>query len=191
MGKEEQKHMDEAENEARYYIDVEGAASEGRNIAAIIAQRRCYACQQEDSEEPEQVSNAGGYIKRIAQQCSGTDDYLLPDTPLKEGMFRVILAGGNEPITAEQVSEALSERWAMSPYPRDLSPGAIGRVLDHSESYSIKMVPLPETEPEPVEADPTETAAVEQMEGAPPEVVDEGPGVEGEDQADVEPAVES
>ena len=135
----------------QYYVDLEGAKERGRSIAVTIAGRRCYVCQQGDTHKSVVESDPQDHIDRIVEQCSETSDYLLPDTPLREALFRVILANGNRMITAEEISEDLSERWAMSTYPRDLSPKVIGRILDHSESYSITSYVEPEPEVEEVE----------------------------------------
>ena len=76
-------------------------------------------------------------IDLIVSSSSQQTDYLLPDTPLKEALFRLILAGGNEPVTAVELSDTLSARWAMSAYPRDLSPHVINRLLESGANYCI------------------------------------------------------
>ena len=55
-------------------------------------------------------------------------------------MFRVILAGRNKPMTTEEISPILTEKWAMSPFPRDLSPKVLERLLDNCESYCIGQI---------------------------------------------------
>ena len=50
----------------------------------------------------------------------------------------------NEPMTAGQISEILNERWAMSAYPRNLSPHIIDRLLENSANYCIVPVEDPE-----------------------------------------------
>jgi hypothetical protein len=124
----------------KYHIDTdttEGPAS----ISLIISDRRCYQCQQgEDFEEVIQ-KNPAELIEQINAHCATTSDYLLPDTPLKEAVFRLILAGGNQPIDAEEVSKDLTERWAMSAYPRDVSPTIARRLLDNGEAYGIAALP--------------------------------------------------
>ena len=160
--------MVDDESVARYYIDLDGAVIQNRSVSAMIAERRCYVCQQEDAGEPMQDTDPKGLIDRIAKQCSQTDDYLLPDTPLKEGIFRIILAGGNKPMTADNISEELTARWAMSTYPRDLSSGVISRVLEHAQSYCVAVISPPEPEPEPedVEVQSGDQTAAEDEESA-------------------------
>lgn len=120
----------------RYFIDEGQAERLRRSLSLMVASRRCYTCQQGDVEPPAS-SDVQPFIDRIAEHCALTSDYLLPDTPLKEAIFRVILAGGNKPMTAEEISEILSEKWAMTAYPRVVSSSVIGRLLDNSESYCI------------------------------------------------------
>ena len=164
-------------NPTQYYVDLEGAKERGRSIAVTIAGRRCYACQQADTGQSLPESDPQDHIDRIVEQCSDTSDYLLPDTPLREALFRVILANGNRMITAEAISEDLSERWAMSTYPRDLSPKVIGRILDRSESYSIASYVGPEVEEE-------EEGAAEGAEG---EAVGEAAGPEAVAEVEEQP----
>ena len=141
--------MEEPVNETRYFIDLDEATDSSRSMSVIIAGRKCYQDRQADTAESLASSTAKQHIKRIAKHCADTPDYAAQDTPLKEAIFREILAGGNEPKSAQEISEALSTRWAVSPYPRDLSPTVIGRLLDHSQAYRITAVPEPEPEPEP------------------------------------------
>ena len=141
--------MDENAHAHSYFIDEKMAIGQRRSLPVIIAARKCQACRQAETAESVVASKPLKHIKRIAEQCADTSDYLLPDTPLKEAIFRVLLAGGNEPMTADEVGEVLSTRWSMSTYPRDISSKVIGRLLEHSQSYCIAALPEPEPEPEP------------------------------------------
>ncbi len=149
-----------------YVVDIEQADFHGRALGMLIAGRRCYESRQADPEVPTSSRGIKKVVKRIADHCTETSDFLLPDTPLKEAVFRVMLAGGNKPVTPEQVSQVLAERWAMTPYPRDISAPVIQKLMDSSESYCIVRVPGPEPDVEEPEADeeppidiPAETAS--------------------------------
>ncbi len=149
-----------------FVVDIEQADFYGRALGMLIAGRRCYESRQADPEIPTSSRAIKKVIKRIADHCNETSDYLLPDTPLKEAVFRVMLAGGNKPVTPGQVSQILTERWAMTPYPRDISAPVIQKLMDSSESYCIVRLPGPEPEVEEPEADeeppidiPAETAS--------------------------------
>lgn len=142
MMAEDQQLMDGAQDDdeepsSRYRVDVEGAAETHRALSALIASRRCYTCQQEDHEPPGANSDPRPYIERIVDHCAATPDYMLPDTPLKEAIFRVVLSKGNSPITPEEISAILYEKWAMTAYPRDMSARVIRKLLEKSGAYCI------------------------------------------------------
>ena len=170
---------------SRYFVDASQADIQHRSLAVMVAARRCFAHQQADEEAPAASSAPQPYIDTIAGHCVETSDYLLPDTPLKEAIFRVILAGGNEPTTAEDIGRILADKWAMSPYPRDLSPEVLQRLLDHSESYLIVKLPEPVVEEEEEEAPEEPVAELEQ-----PEEGEEGAEVEEEQDAAAESSEE-
>ena len=184
---------DEEKALPKYLIDFDAGAMAGRSLPMLIASRRCYLCQQADEDAPS-GADPKQFIDRIKEHCAAERDYLLPDTPLKEAIFRVILASGNEPMTGRQVSEALTARWTMSAYPRDLSTRVIGRLLEHSENYHIVAVSEPEPEPEPElptldVAGPPEAAAdsVEDESEATTPIVEATDNTSGDAREDTEP----
>jgi len=126
-----------------FVISEEHAASNGAALPLMIANRLGYMDRQALEEEPTANSDIAPYIDLIVNSSSNDADYLLPDTPLKEALFRIILANGNRPMDAEEISGILNERWAMSAYPRSLSPHVINRLLENSANYCIVPVEEP------------------------------------------------
>ena len=137
---------DETESYRRFVISEEHAASNGAALPLMIANRLGYMDRQALEEEPTAASEVEPLIDLIVASSSHDADYLLPDTPLKEALFRIILANGNEPMSPDQISQILSERWAMSAYPRNLSPHVINRLLENSANYCIVPAEEPEDE---------------------------------------------
>ncbi len=133
---------DETGSHRMFVISEEHAAQIGAALPLMIANRLGYMDRQTLEEEPTADSDIRPYIDLIVSSSSHDADYLLPDTPLKEALFRIILANGNRPMSADRISQILTERWAMSAYPRNLSPHVINRLLENSANYCI--VPLPE-----------------------------------------------
>lgn len=134
----------------RYQINLEGEPQSGgrhKSMSAFIAGRRCYSCQQALTGDMVYKSDPQDHVDQIINQCSSTPDYLLPDTPVKEAIFRIILANGNQKMSAKEVSDALTGRWSISAYPRDITPKTIGKVLDHAIGYSIIWTEEKETAP--------------------------------------------
>ena len=134
---------DETESYREFVISEEQAARIGAALPLIIADRLGYMDRQALEEEPTPDSDIQPYIDLIVASSSHDADYLLPDTPLKEALFRLILANGNQPMTPDQISETLTQRWAMSAYPRNLSPHVINRILENSANYCIIPIPDP------------------------------------------------
>ena len=82
-------------------------------------------------------SDPEDFFDQILAHCSQAPDFLLPDTPLKETIFRVLLVHGNEPMDAAQISEFIGQKWAMTQFPRNTSPEVIQLLLDSSDFYCI------------------------------------------------------
>lgn len=125
----------------RYFVDVESANQGRRSLSGLIAARKCYECQQADTPESVLDSEPDEHLKRVTDHCAHTSDYILPDTPLKETIFRTVLAGGNQPATAQEITDLLAERWGVASNPRDFSPTVIERLLSHSEAYCLVALP--------------------------------------------------
>ena len=137
---------DETESYPMFVISEEQAARIGAALPLIIADRLGYMDRQALEEEPTPDSDIQPYIDLIVASSSHDADYLLPDTPLKEALFRLILANGNQPMTADQISQTLTQRWAMSAYPRNLTPHVINRILENSANYCIIPLDSPDEE---------------------------------------------
>ncbi len=135
---------EEAHSYRPFFISEEHAAGVGAALPLMIANRLGYMDRQALEEEPTADSDIQPLVDLIVASSSNDADYLLPDTPLKEALFRILLANGNEPMTAEQISEILNERWAMSAYPRNLSAHVVNRLLEHSANYCIVPVKEPD-----------------------------------------------
>ena len=81
------------------HIRRAGSSASARHLPLIIADRLGYMDRQALEEEPTPDSDIQPYIDLIVASSSHDADYLLPDTPLKEALFRLILANGNQPMT--------------------------------------------------------------------------------------------
>ena len=133
-----------------YYIDVDGAGDHGRVIKPMIVSRMGYVMRQSLTADVVEDMDAADLIQQVAYHAAEDRDFLLPDTPLKESIFRVLLANENRPMTAEQVSKILEDKWSLSPYPRDTSPRVIERLLaGGGDTYCfVAAPPSPEEEAE-------------------------------------------
>ena len=117
-----------------YFIDPARAETERRSLPVLIANRLCYMCRQGFEDAEIIVADPQDFIDLIVGHCASEQDFLLPDTPMKEAIFRVLLGNANDPMTAEQISGVLSSKWPMT---RITSPEVIQRLLDNSAYYCM------------------------------------------------------
>ena len=130
---------------APYHINLRDTK---RSLSILIRGRLCWQCAQRYEDEGDEGINVNelgpqNFIDDIIDHCAKQQDFLLPDTPLKEAIFRVLLQNGkdgNEPMDAEQISAVLTEKWEMTPFPRDTSPPVIQRLLDNGGYYCVTAV---------------------------------------------------
>ena len=125
----------------KYFIDPAKADSTGRSLSVLLASRLGYMYQQGLDEYAIIQADPQDFFDMILEHSSQEPDFLLPDTPLKEAIFRVLLAHGNEPMDAVQISEFIGQKWAMTQFPRNTSPEVIQLLLDSSDFYCIAPVP--------------------------------------------------
>ncbi len=151
--------MDETKDPKRYQLDTQNTRGSSASLSLLIAVRKCYKHRPEGNEHSAIAVSPEKHIREIQRCCAKADDYLLPDTPIKEAVFRVMVAGGNKPVTAEAVSADLSARWEVSTYPRDLSTRVVERVLANGQNYFIHELPEPEPESQLVRRAPAEAKA--------------------------------
>lgn len=125
-----------AASERKYEISESAAEETGRSLPLLVHRRLCWMCRQESEGLAEALaSEPDEFMEKISDHCSQEPDYLLPDTPMKEAVFRIILSRRNAPSTAAEISETLSEKWMATQFQRDTTPRVITRLLDSARDY--------------------------------------------------------
>ena len=117
----------------RYSIDLN---INGKDMALMISDRRCYMCCKSSEEEGSHF-DIDSVLNSITSCCCDKEDYLLSDRPIKESLFRVILMNDNNPITLEEIHGILTTKWALAPYPRDISIKLLKNLIDNAHEYGI------------------------------------------------------
>jgi hypothetical protein len=126
----------------RYAIDVKAFDASGKSFAFTVRNRRCWQCQQVLDEMEVVIGDAKEHMKEISSCCSLKPDYLLPGTPLTEAVFRLLLAKGNKPMTAEEIREGLGTAWSSVLYMKDLSDELLIKLVESENAYSIAPIPV-------------------------------------------------
>ncbi len=130
--------FDEDLENIKYSIDLNDDSH--RSVALIIADRRDYAIKQSGNMQDVLSSNLKDLVKEISVQAIDSQEYLLPDMPLKEAVFRTVLANKNKPISPVAISQKLKSSWPVNTYPRDISPKVIQSLLENMKEYPVKKV---------------------------------------------------
>ena len=135
---ESKMDFDEDLENIKYSIDLNDDSH--RSVALIIADRRDYAIKQSGNMQDVLSSNLKDLVKEISVQAIDSQEYLLPDMPLKEAVFRTVLANKNKPISPVAISQKLKSSWPVNTYPRDISPKVIQSLLENMKEYPVKKV---------------------------------------------------
>ena len=124
------------EEQTSYVIDPDRAREFKRSPGAIFLSRRCPECQErlEDkwADTPEATQ-----IKEIVKCCATKNDYIRPDMPMQEIIFREILATGNKAISLEQLHYLVTDKWYTPTNPRNIRVSSLKKVLDGDIHYGF------------------------------------------------------
>lgn len=152
----------EAVEEAKYFVDPQWYDERGLVFNVVAQARLCSSCSTKLGSfveerypvidpktkrvtfEYRRVPYAANPLPIIRDCCSRARDYITPDTPLMEAIFRVFLANGNQPMTVSTVREHLltylPEMAALrSDYPVQL----LERLIRADLSYGMRQHLLP------------------------------------------------
>ena len=125
-----------------FSVNLEKLAALGRSIQILLLHRRCASCWGTLVQEPDQGLSikTTEHMKQIANHCSITLNFIHPDLPVMEAVFRVLLSKGNKPMTLESIYENLRERWSNPTNPRTPHVDNLYRMLIADTFYGISQV---------------------------------------------------
>ena len=129
-----------ASEEASYYwVDPNRLTELHRSLEVILLGRRCLSCK----DQPANVTQpppAKEQIKHIVGCCAKDETFIRPGMAMQEIVFRVLLAGGNRPISLDDIHYQLTERWATPSNPMNIPKEGLKRVLDSDDFYGFRDV---------------------------------------------------
>ncbi|HZQ98966.1 MAG TPA: hypothetical protein VFC93_09140 [Chloroflexota bacterium] len=153
----------DGEREApRFFIDTSWYEQNGRSFKAMAQGRFCSACQAKlgtvteervptvDKKtnrvvyEVRQVQYGDQPMAVIRADCSKQRNYITPDTPVLEAIFRVFLANGNQPATIERLREQLGDWISLRDRPHNYAPELIERLIRNDKRYGLREFTLAE-----------------------------------------------
>lgn len=115
------------------------------SLSAFLLPRLCRECRQEMAARPDKGLGPPWqeYMERIAEHCSREPGFITEETPLLEGVFRLLLGARNEPVPLSALKAALEEWWKAQDSVRIITEETLLRVLQRSGAYGIRQVSPP------------------------------------------------
>ena len=146
--------MEEAK--PKYYIDLKWYDEHGRSFRTVTQARLCDSCKDKIGTETQErvpsidrktgrvvfelksVPYADNPMSVIRSCCSKRRDYITPETPVLEAIFRILLATSNQPMDVERLREELGNFVAMSERPHAYSPELMERLIRSDRNYGLR-----------------------------------------------------
>jgi len=153
--------VEEEETQPKYHISMDWYQSSGRAFAVMAESRMCSLCRTKLGSEVESrvpaldakgtrvvfetrlVRYGSNPVSVIRDCCSKSKGYIMANLPLMEIAFRVLLANGNQPMTAEEMSQQIEEHITYAGGSRSINPEALRRVLANDDYYGISEARVP------------------------------------------------
>ncbi|HVC35742.1 MAG TPA: hypothetical protein VNL16_19715 [Chloroflexota bacterium] len=149
------------EEKPRYYIDERWYTDHSKSFRAVALTRLCTTCRRKlGTEVQERVPTVDGRgrvvfemrsvpfasspLSVIRNDCSKQREYITPETPLAEAIFRVFLANSNQPTDVEGIREQLGNYISLASRPHGYAPELIASIVENDHLYGFKrfeMVP--------------------------------------------------
>lgn len=108
--------------ETKFHIDMEWWEENHRDIRVYILDMLCPECRLahptvDNTSEVDWVDEETGEVTRVDSLwhslrtcCSKRPNYITPDMPIIEAVFRTFLANGNKPLSVKELYELLDRR---------------------------------------------------------------------------------
>jgi hypothetical protein len=105
----------------KFHVDYDWFAERGRDIRVLIQEQLCAQCRPKFADDPNrqdidwidpstgEVTAVDGLTYRLRECCSQRDDYITPSTPLAAAIFRVLVADGDTPMSAAEISQRIGK----------------------------------------------------------------------------------
>ena len=122
-----------------YFIDLEWYEENNRSFHAFVQSRLCPSCQNRlkaKQDEGEPLESFFDPFMTIGDCCSRAPNFITPKLPLMETVFRIFLANGNQPLSAEEICQReKNERGEATA----ITLEALRRMLEKDRYYGLRV----------------------------------------------------
>jgi hypothetical protein len=125
------------ESEQLWAIDLKWFQANNRSFTVMVKGCLCARCRKKLKIDQGEVK-ATDILMALKECCSKEVDFITPNLPLKESVFRVLLANGNQPLILEELRQQLNERRGFDAYRTSVS--ILSRLLKNDQHYGLRPV---------------------------------------------------
>ena len=122
----------------RYYVSLSRLEELHRSAVHLVAGRLTAACPSYGS--PASYPDPASLIREISEFHGDTDDFIRYDMPIKEIVFRTLLARGNDPMSLSDLHYELTVHRSNALRPIAIDEAHLARVLDSDTYYGFAQV---------------------------------------------------
>ncbi|MBN1862241.1 MAG: hypothetical protein JW790_01170 [Dehalococcoidales bacterium] len=120
----------------RWFIDLDWYRQNARSFPTLVRDCLCPRCR--ERLEKGRLSEAK-LVASLRDCCSQAPDFISGELPILTGVFRILLAGGNEPLELTEISRRLGERLGGEGYRASVE--VLSRLLKDEHYYGIRPAP--------------------------------------------------
>ena len=126
---------EQSQGNVLYQISMSRLEQLNRSAVHLIAGRLNAACP--SFGKPLHELNATDLIREIRAFHEDADEFIRFDMPIKEIIFRTLLAKGNEPMALRDLHQELTVRWSNALRPITIDEALLRRVLEADTYYGF------------------------------------------------------
>ena len=119
----------------RYHVSLSRLEQLNRSAVHLIAGRLTGACPSYGS--PPSGLDPVALIREIREFHADAEDFIRYDMPIKEIVFRTLLARGNDPMSLMDLHNELTTHWSNALRPISIDEEHLRRVLDSDNYYGF------------------------------------------------------
>jgi len=135
------KNGNDSEVKYKYSIDLSWYQEQERSFVLLATSRLCPSSQKKKLPKTDTA-----IFNTMKQCCSKAEDFITPELPLAECIFRLFLANGNRPLSLEQIQARLQQRLSDISGSRDLSIPKLQRILKSDRFYGLRIAEVDDEE---------------------------------------------
>ena len=120
---------------SRWFIALDWYQQSNRSLSTLVESRLCSKCREHLEGREGSIEEL---LSNIRECCSKNPNFITPETPILESIFRLFLANGNQPLNLEELGERLRERRSGDIYPTSVE--VLSRLLHSDRCYGLREV---------------------------------------------------